>query len=185
MAKTELVTGPTVEPVTVADLLEHSRIDSHEEDGFLKTLLADALKAVEDRTWWKLITQTWDQYFDEWDDLLVLDHQPVQSLTQITYTDAAGNSQTLSSSIYELGEWNGLGVVRRQYDQNWPTARGHEDVITVRYVCGYGDAASDVPENLRAAIRLHAHHSYKYRGQESLPGVFYSLTDADTARRFV
>jgi uncharacterized phiE125 gp8 family phage protein len=43
--------------------------------------------------------------------------------------------------------------------------------IELDVVCGYGDAASDVPEPLRQAIRLLVAHWYENRGLATLGAV--------------
>lgn len=183
--KSVLATAATVEPVTPVDLIEHSRIDAHDEDVFLGKLLKEAREAVEEIIWRKLIEQTWDQSFDGWEDPMYLVWAPASSITSITYVDNDDVTQTLGATIYELGDENGLGIVRRQHDQVWPTCRGHPDDITVKYVCGYGAAASDVPAQLKAAIRIHAAHNWIHReAEEPLPQGFYDLIRGDSARRY-
>lgn len=185
MSQLTLVTGPTVLPVTAQDVIDHSRINTHQEDRLLGTLVAEAQHIVEETTWRKLITQTWDQQFNWWSDPLCLQHSPVQSITSITYIDEDGDTQTLSTDIYELGDDNGLGIVRRKFDQVWPTVRSHPDAITVRHVVGYGDAATDVPGSLRSAIRIHAAYSYVNReGEEPMPQAFDDLIGIESARRW-
>jgi len=120
------------------------------------------------------LTQTWDQYFDEFEDPLYLRYPPLGSVTSVKYVDANGDTQTLASSVYEAGEENEIGIVRRQYNQDWPSVRGHEDVVIVQFVCGYGGQA-DVPERIKHAIRLHAGWFYRNREGQLLPDAFYRL----------
>ena len=185
MSKLVLITGPAVPAVTAQDVIDHSRIGGHQEDRLLGTMVTEAQEIVEQTAWRKLITQTWDQYFDAWSDPLRLDHSPVQEITSITYVNENGDTQTLSTDVYELGDRNGLGIVRRKYDQVWPTVRGHADDIIVRHVCGYGDAATDVPGSLRSAIRILAAHTYVCReGDEPMPKGFDELIGIESARRY-
>lgn len=181
--KLVLSSGPDVEPVEVEDLLAHSRITvANEPDyAFLQGLLKAARQEAENATWAVLITQTWEQYFDAFTDPLVLDVQPVQSITSITYTDSNGDTQTLAASYYELGEENGRGIVRLKYNQTWPTTRDHADVVKVTFKAGYGDDPENVPEYIKAAIRIHAAHYYEHReGEKDLPDAFFRLLDGDT-----
>lgn len=185
MSKLVLVTAPAIPAVTAQDVIDHSRISTHQEDRLLGQMVTEAQNVVEETTWRKLITQTWDQFFDWWSDPLHLQHSPVQSITSITYLDSDGATQPLADTVYELGDDNGLGIVRRKFDQVWPTLRYHPDSITVRYVCGYGDAASDVPGSLRSAIRIHAAYSYVNReGEEPMPKAFDDLIGIESARRW-
>lgn len=173
MAKNELVTAPANRLITAADLRTHSRMDYTGEDEYLEQLIDAAVEAAESYTWRRFVTQTWDQSFDAFADPLVLRYPPLSSVTSVTYTDTNGDTQTASSStLYETGQINGIDVVRLRYDQTWPTTRGHEDVVTVRFVCGYGDP-DDVPEDIKQAVRLHvAHHFWNREGQK-MPNGFY------------
>ena len=172
--KSTLITAPDSYPITVADLKIHARIDHSDEDATVLTnAINKATEAAEAFTWRRLITQTWDQYFDGFADNLVLRYAPVQSITSISYTDTAGASQTLASSVYELGDVHGVPVVRRKYNQVWPSTRAHPDVVIVRYVCGYAELGTtgeyDVPETIKQAIRFHAAWEYRNRGDNVEP----------------
>ncbi len=153
MAKRELQTAPTTEPVTISELRTHLRVDGFDEDTYITTLGLAARRWVESYTRSALITQTWDQSYDGLSDPMKLDKPPVSSITSVSYTDTAGDSQTLAATYYELGEIDGASVVRAKYNQTYPSTRGHEDVVTVRYVTGYG-AASAVPDGIKHAIKL-------------------------------
>lgn len=166
--KEEIQTYPTLRAVMPEELKVHLHLDSSDELGYLDRLLRDAEGYAEEYTGRKLLSQTWDQYFDDWADPLKLAYAPVQSLTHVKYLDSsAGVLQTLSSSIYELGELRQVPVVRRQYNQSWPTARGHEDAIVVRYVCGW-TAPERVPGLIRRAILMHASWFYRNRGDSTI-----------------
>lgn len=167
MSKVVVVTPPVGRVVSSAELKEHARIDDPAEDTYLAELLDAAEDEAEDYTWRKLLTQTWDHYFDRFCDPLVLKWAPVSSLTSVTYVDSNGTTQTLASSVYELAEQDGIAIVRRKYNQSWPTARLHADSVIVRSVFGYGAAAS-VPPRIKRAIKMYAIWNYRYRGDEGV-----------------
>ena len=176
MSKLTVVTGPVGRVISADDIRTHARIDATDEDTYLEGLSDAAEAEAEAYTWRKLLTQTWDQYFDGFADPLFLRYPPLHSsgVTSVTYTDSEGDAQTLATSVYEVAEEDGIAVVRRKYNQDWVSTRLHEDVVTVRFVCGYG-TASAVPERIKQAIRLHAAHYYKNREGEVLPEAFFQL----------
>jgi len=181
--KLVLSIGPNVEPVEVEDFVTHSRITvANEPDyAYLRGLLKAGRQEVENASWSALISQTWEQYFDAFADPLVLDMQPVLSITSITYTDTDEATQTLATSVYELGEDNGKGIVRLKYSQTWPATLGYEDVVKVTFKAGYGTTPEDVPEHLKSAIRIYAAHYYEHReGEKDLPEAFFRLLDGNT-----
>jgi len=185
MAKLVLDTAPTGTGriVTPDDVRAHARIDLTDEDVVLERLIDTAQAAAEEYTWRRLLKQVWDQYEDGFVDPIPLRYPPLHSdgISAITYTDANGDSQTLSTDTYETGEVDGVPVVRRKYNQTWPTTRDHEDVVKITYTCGY-DTAADVPEKIKQAVRIHVAWHYEHReGQNAvgtaitMPPTFYHL----------
>lgn len=174
--KLELFAAAGEEPVDVGELTMRARISTDSEGSMLTDMLAEALDAAELCTGSRFITQTWDAYYDRFADLVHgLPYSPAASITSLTYIDTDGDTQTVATSVYELAETYGVGVVRLKYEQVWPTdAQLHEDTVIVRYVCGYGDKAA-VPLPIKAAIILHAANAYDQRGEAVVPKAFYNL----------
>lgn len=164
MPNLSLVTAPTTEPLTVQEVKDHLRILDSDEDSLLYTYITAARQFVENQTRRALITQTWDLKLDEFpkfDEVIELPKSPIQSVTSITYTDENGDSQTLSTAIEDL-----TSIPARltpAYQLDWPTTRDIINAVTIRYVAGYGDSASDVPMALRHAIKLCIGHLYENR----------------------
>ncbi len=152
MANYTLTTEPTDEPVALADVLAHLRIDSRLENAYVSDLIVTARHYVEQYTRRSLVTQTWTATFDDFLELL-LRHGDVSSVTSVTYVDTDGATQTLAASVYELAREDGWQLVRRKFNQSWPSRRVHPDNITVVYVSGYG-AASAVPGAIKQAMFL-------------------------------
>ncbi len=164
-------TEPSEEPVSVAELRRAARITQKVHDTELEGFLVAARKVVEESYLWRaLITQTCIDRFDVFAPKMELRWSPVQSITSLAYLDSDGGSQTLATSVYELAQINGLGIVQLKYGQVWPTTRSHPDVITITYVVGYGDDSEDVPQPIRQAIILHALWQHTERGGENYPG---------------
>lgn len=99
---------------------------------------------------------------------ILLPCPPVQAVTSIAYVDADGASQTLDASKYTLidnGAWK--SEIAPAYGQVWPTTRDVEAAVTVTWTAGYGDAAADVPEDIKSAGLLLVADLYENRsGQE-------------------
>jgi uncharacterized phiE125 gp8 family phage protein len=185
VVKLVLDTGPTERVVSAADLRSHSRIDDTSEDNLLNELSDSAQEEAEAYTWRKFLEQTWEQYFDGFADPLFLRYPPLHSsgISSITYTDTNGDTQTLATSVYEAGEVDGIAVVRRKYNQTWPSTRGHEDVVKVTFICGW-DTPADVPDRIKQAVRLHAAWYYRNREGEPHPQAFYDLLEPFRAMKF-
>lgn len=183
MAKLDLITAPTTRLVTAEDLAVHSRIDLAGEDSYLEKLLDAGEADAEEYTCRKFLTQTWDQYFDGFEDPVCLRYPPLASVTSVEYVDPDGDTQTLSTDVYEVGSQLGIGAVRRKVDQDWPDTQSHEDVVTVRFVCGYGDP-EDVDERIKQAIRVHALHHFRYREGQKMTVTWKDLLSPFRVKAF-
>lgn len=77
---------------------------------------------------------------------------PVQSVSSVSYVDAEGATQTLSTSVYEFIKADPNGVesyIGLKYGQSWP-AQEPGSRITVTLAAGY----ATLPEDVGLAIRL-------------------------------
>jgi len=148
---------PTVEPVSVAELKEHARIDHGHEDARLASLITTARLMVEKDTRRKLCTQTVVLSLDYLPSYLVPDILPIQSISGVTYYDGNNTLQTLAASTYEADLYAEPVIIRPAFGQTWPTTYDRFGAVLVTMVAGYG-AASAVPEDAKQAILLLASH---------------------------
>lgn len=164
-----LVTPPAVEPIDLADAKRQCRVndDQTDEDESILSYIGAARQAAEAYTSRAFITQTWDLKFDGFPAVIVLPKPPVQSVTNITYIDTNGATQTLSSSLYTTdlptGPYAMPGRIVPAYGETWPSTRDVPNAVTVRIVCGYGVNGTDVPEAIRQAIRASVAMQYMQR----------------------
>jgi uncharacterized phiE125 gp8 family phage protein len=152
--------------ISVADLKLHSRISGDSEDSLLTVYIAAAERQLEEERQLQLITATYTYTLDKWPDTIALPIVPVQSVDNITYVDEDGDTQTLAADQYQV---SGIGydhypcTIKPAYGCSWPTARDVPEAITITITAGYGDAATDVPADLRAALLLSAADRYEWR----------------------
>lgn len=162
-----IVTQPAVEPINLAELKLHLRIDHDDEDLLLDQYRRAARQDVESLTRRALITQTWEFYLDAFpdDDEIELPLPPLQSVTYVRYTPRATGAETeWNASNYRVDSYSEPGRIVLRSDGSYP---GDELVevngIRIRYVAGYGDAPTDVPAPIRQAILLLAASYYENR----------------------
>jgi uncharacterized phiE125 gp8 family phage protein len=176
MSGLALVTGPTLEPVSLAEVKDHCRVDDANQDGLLAGYLLAARQHVETFLGRALIQQTFDLKLDFcWPRRcglieIQLPKPPKSSVTSITYVDTAGATQTLSSALYQLTERYAQGLIVPAYGASWPTPRWQYDAITVRFVAGYGTQPGAIPEAIRQAILLLVSHFDQNREVAVLSG---------------
>lgn len=135
---------PTDEPVSVAEMASHLRIDSEAEGLLLESYIKTARQYVEMFTRRQLVQSTWKMSLDTfpttatYDEGICLPNPPLISVSGITYVADDGTSTTLASSVYTVDRESEPAVIRLAYDQSWPTVRGQRNAIAVTYLAGYG-----------------------------------------------
>lgn len=154
--------APTIEPVSLESFRLHCRIDTTEEDEVLSSYLSAAREMLEADTQRGFLPQTWQLTLDGFpDDVIELRRCPVTAVSSITYTDIAGASQTLSTSVYAVDLGNEPARITLKHGQVWPYTLGQANVVTVTFTVGY--TVLTVPQQAQQAIRMLAAHWYNNR----------------------
>jgi uncharacterized phiE125 gp8 family phage protein len=161
------VVRPILEPVSLAELKLHLRIDHSDEDELLNAVLLTARERVEDFTGRALLTQTHDICLNDWPDgdYIELPYGNLQSVTSVKYKATDGTETTLTVTTDYLVETNkeNRGRIVLPYGESWPSDTLYpSNPITIRFVCGW-TKASDVPYSIKAAIKLLAADYYNMR----------------------
>jgi len=163
-----LVSPPVIEPISLADVKLHLRVDATDEDELISDLLITARQYVEDITHRALLTQTWDYCLPGWPTVnyIKLPYGNLQSsgLT-VKWKDEDGAETTLTLTTDYLVETNGTqcGKIVLPYEGTWPSDTLYpSNPITIRFTCGWTTAAL-VPSPIKSAIRLIAADLYENR----------------------
>ena len=160
--KTNLVTPPVEDAVDVLNMLDHMRVDYADdaEESLIERLTNAAVTRIENLCGRKLITQTWQAFWDywptcPWKDRIEIPFGKLQSVTHLKYYDTDDTEATWSSSNYKVDIYEDPGFVVLGYGKSWPsTTLQVVNGIEAQFVCGYGTVEQDIPEDLRLAIRM-------------------------------
>jgi uncharacterized phiE125 gp8 family phage protein len=112
-----------------------------------------------------LITQTVDAYFDDFVSNRTIYLPPLASVTSIKYIDTDGVEQTLSASNYLVDAISRPAQIEEAYGMSWPSVRSQRNAVVVRFVAGYGDAATDVPACIKDWMLFHINTMWETRTQ--------------------
>lgn len=157
-----LTTGPSVEPVTLAEAKRHANVVASDDDTFLTALIVAARELTEvdaARAW---LTQTWTLDADGWFGAPVeLPRPPLLGVSGITYTDPSGQTQTLSNATYRVDTRRQPGRVI--WGDATPPTRDTDYPVSITYTAGYGATAAAVPARAKQAILLLVGHWYRTR----------------------
>lgn len=109
------------------------------------------------------ITQTITGKLNRFSKRIILPMPDLQTVSSVKYIDISGAQQTLDPSVYDVDTTSTPGLITLAYGQSWPSLRGEHHAVEIIFVTGYGDAATEVPSRIIAAIKLMAAHLYENR----------------------
>ncbi len=167
-----LVTAPTVEPLSVLDAMAQCRVESADDPNTAAQLTACIGAArrrgeLETRRAWN--NQVWRLVGDDFPcGEIRVPRPPLRSVDSITYYDATGTQQTLAASAYQVvipsGPHAGRGRIAPAIGTSWPTVQAERiGGVVIEFTAGYGPAASDVPADLVAGLRMLVGHLWENR----------------------
>lgn len=158
------ISGPTVEPVSLATARSHLRVTSTSQDTRIESLITVARGRLERNLGRAFVDQTWELKTDGFCDEIFIPRPPLIEVSSVKYIDEDGVEQTLDTDVYlviDQGEMPS-SIVRAE-DQVWPDLYSRPDAVRIRFRAGYSydeDASPaeavdvNVPEEIRQAILL-------------------------------
>lgn len=168
-----------VEPITLAEARMHLKLDAtgspatHPEDELVRGLMQTAREWCEAFTRRAFVRRTVRMAFDAFPasgGVLELWAPPLGAVTEITYLDDAGATQTLATSVYTVDADAIPARVSLKLNQDWPSTAELPQAVKVTYTCGYAPTTSpadyrvNVPAAVKAAMKLTLAHLYENRG---------------------
>ena len=163
-----VATAPIAEPVSLDEAKAQCAIDSEDFDDQLELLIQAAREMVEADTDLRLMPQTIALRLDEFPREIVIPVAPVSAISSITYIDAAGATQTLSTSVYRSDIYSQPARIALGASQSWPTTDTRPNAVTVTIAAGYANAAA-VPAVAKQAILLLVADWWKNRETMPMP----------------
>ena len=157
MASSELIDGPSVEPVDAAEAMRQLRIDDEANAPQVETSLREAREMAEHVLGRALITQTrrlsllgWPAS-NEYAGAVLLDYPPIQDVTEVRYWNGE-QWAVLPPDQYTLERLDRVHHLLMPA-VTWPALGARPGVrVRITYTAGFGDAGEDVPEAIRQWI---------------------------------
>ncbi len=158
-----LITPPSAEPLTLAEVKAHLRLDGGDEDELLLSLMKTAQAFLEGETGLCLIAQSWRLYLDRWprDGVMRILKSPLQAIQSVTVYGLDGEAVDVSLEDHLL---DGAGRPARLWLRDPPSPGRAVNGIEIDFSAGYGEAGTDVPDTLKRAMLIHIGHMFAFRG---------------------
>jgi hypothetical protein len=185
--------APAVEPLTLADVKAHLRIDTSDEDALLQSLIMTSRLHVEVALGLVLITQTWSCFYDRWPqgqfttgnslqtvgggftlaerhgginaaaDAITLPLSPVRSLDAIRVYADDGTFVSVPAAGFAVDLVSRRSRVVRRSGTPMPEPGRRLNGIEIAITAGFGATPADVPAPIRQALLLLVAHWYEHR----------------------
>lgn len=159
-----LTSGPAQEPLTLADVKAHLRIDATNEDVLLASLMLTSRLHIEAVLDLALVTQSWMMVIDKWPpgDWLEIPMSPLQSITAVRVKTSASTTVVVPPAHYSVE------ISSKPPRLVWTNAaRTGPGVaaggIEIDFTAGFGATAASVPAPLKHALLLLTAHWYEHR----------------------
>lgn len=174
-----LITPPTVQPITLAELKVHCRVDSADLDGVLTGAIAGATDKAEGILGRALINQTWERVLDAFpagNGGIALGRPPISAITQLQYVPSGSTSlTTLAPTEYVLDNVQPDGWALPS--TTWPATASLANAVRVRFTAGYGADGSSVPSAIRSWLFLTAGWLYRHAEAMDASGKVVAIPD--------
>ena len=171
--KLVLKTGPATTAISLAEAKAFLRVDSDydDDDSYITSLIGVATNVVEQFTRRRLITQTYNIYYDEFPPFMDLQVGNVASVTHVKYYDTDNTLQTLDTSQYDVDIRVKPGRIYQAEDGNFPDTYERANSVEVEFVVG--SAASDVEDAIKQGMFIVIGRYYENR-QDVVTGTIAS-----------
>lgn len=160
----KVITDADAEPLLLAEVKAHLRVDVTDDDALITALIPAAREFAEHYTGRSLVVRTLEMalhFFPEYH--IDLDASPVTSVVSIKYTDMAGNEQTVPDTDYTLSPYGEARRISLGYLKQWPVTQDVPDAVRIQYVAGF----AALPAAARSAMLLLIGHLYQNRQEVS------------------
>ena len=185
--RTELITPPVEEPLTLAEAKTYLRVTSSTEDALITALIVAARTAVERYLGVALLTQTlaqWEGLEDRaggpwWSgtveaprtilsgSMFTLQIRPATAVTEVAFYDEADAATVASPTVYQVDLVNPRFKARiaLRRGQVWPMVVPRPlNAVKITYTAGFAASAATLPGDLRTGVLQALAYLYEHRG---------------------
>lgn len=159
------ITGPQTEPLTLDQAKAQCKVEHDDEDDLIEGLIIAAREQAEHLSGRPFITQVWEQVLDSFPcGAIELGKANVLSIVSVKYLDENGDEVTLAADTYSLDAEDTADCwLHPAYGTQWPATIDTANAVRVRFSCGYGSSADDVPGVVKTWMKLQIANLHRNR----------------------
>lgn len=160
----KIISGPSVEPVTLNELKQHLRLDLAftDDDAMLTSYITAARQFAEKVTDLSIAVKSYAAFFNGFPRIgcpLMIPKPPLVTVTAIKYLDSSYTWQTWDPLEYFIAATQTPGIVVAKTPNIYPCPiTGVPGAVEVDFTSGY----AVVEENIKRAIKVIAQHYYDH-----------------------
>jgi len=176
----KITTPPTHLPVSLAEAKRHLRVTDSNSDTVITNMIAAAFRWCELYQGLSWLYQTITIKLDAFADTMILSMPPLIAVDSITYVDSNGDTQTLSTSVYDVDTTSSPGRVTLAYDQTWPATRSVHHAVTITAKAGHVATFTSAGSGSNLTVsggHVYAANDFVHLYGSDLPGGFAAKTD--------
>ncbi len=147
--------------VSIDEARDYLRMRHDRDDDLINRLVCTATEFHENRIGRQLMQADFTLTLDGFPLQILLPRPPCVEVTQIAYVDTAGDSQTLSSSVYQVDLNTEPARICPAPNEVWPSTRTQFAAVTVTYKAGYGTDPQLVPQQDASVILAMVERMYR------------------------
>lgn len=160
------LTSPVAEPLSLAEIKAHLRIETDAEDGLLASYLIAAREAVERYLRRALIAQGWQLGLDCWPEGPVrFPRPPLIAVEAVRVVDAQGTASLVDPAKYHVENRAEPGFLLPADGTGLPRPGRRHGGIEIDFTAGFGESWNDVPAPIRQALMMMIGELYEHRGR--------------------
>lgn len=186
--KLKIITAPTVEPVTAAQVKTYVHIDHDTEDAIINNWIKTAREKLEKHLRRSIARQTIEISYDKFPSMPILvPRPPLLSVRSIKYYDTDDTETAIDLTGFYFDYNSEPGRIEFNHLETWPTSTVLRaiDAVKIRCVAGYDTGyttgttteapdSDDIPAAIKESIYLYCTHRNENRsGEVDLPDAFF------------
>jgi len=150
-------------PFTTDEIKLHLKVTTAADDALIAQIMLAATTAAEHYQRRTYITRERVYYLDAFPRIIRPPYSPLVTVEKIEYYDTNGTLQELAPANYRKDIDTEPGRVTEAYNCTWPDTRAMTGAVIVTYTSGYGALSTNVPDDIRLAIKMMVAHFYEHR----------------------